>query len=114
MESSLMFGDTKAGWIANGFRVQQAFTKRAGYEAARVTLPRRRNIHADHSHYFAIGVRIWWLPPGSRPRLLRRRWHQPDHSNRDHSVAVEGYLKSALIPQGRQEKTVIFPRTPPG
>jgi hypothetical protein len=23
-----MFGDTKAGWIANGFRVQQAFTKR--------------------------------------------------------------------------------------
>jgi LmbE family N-acetylglucosaminyl deacetylase len=87
-----MFGDTKAGWIANGFRVQQAFTKRAGYEAARVTLPRRRNIHADHSHYFAIGVRI------------RRRWHQPDYSNRDHSVAVEGYLKSALIPTGAAKK----------
>ena len=45
-----------------------------------------------YSHHFAAGFWIRWISPGTRARLLRWRRHQPDHSDRDHSVALESHL----------------------
>src|SRR5271156_3650488 len=57
------------------------------------TFAARRRTYAHYPDHFAFSVWFWWLPAGTRTRILRRRRHQPDHLDCDRPVVVKGHLK---------------------